>query len=353
MATHARISSPEDREGITDLMQRALDLDSHAVTLDPGFQKWKYWEPHPLTGAARSYVLDGKERIVGHGCRWPMRILTADGCYDAFHFIDWAADSSHAGAGLQVLRDTCENTAALFSIGGSPTTRRILPALGEHMRRRADGETAPSYRVAGRVHFLSRPLKPMASTFEDNPFEWRTPGRVLRNIYRAALPSIWVSPPYSFTEVKPEEIPQELWPKASSGIAVSARNPELLQHFAGCPVLKQPMSFVLARQGTPVAYFFLVLVGKHVRLADFGPANLDEEVAQQLAAAAQLAAKQLYPQAIRLSAVTSEAKVLAGWLRSGFRQSYEEEIRALVVEPALRVIPQYRLTYLDCDALCL
>lgn len=353
MAVRARISSPEDREGITKLMQRALGLDEHAVTIDPDFQNWKYWGQHPLTDAGRSYVLDGKERIVGHGCRWPMRVLTLDGSYDAFHLIDWAADSNHAGAGLQVLRDTCEHSAALFSIGGSPTTRRILPALGEHLRRRANGEQAPSYRVAGQVYFLSRPLKPAAAALQESPFGLKTPLRMLRNAYRAASPAVRLTAGYGFNQVRGEEIPEQLWPAPTAELAVGARNPQLLQHFASCPVLKQTMSFVLTRQGTPVAYFFLVLAGKHVRLADYGPASLDEAIAENLGIAAQLAAKKHYPEALRISAVTSEARVRAGWLRSGLRQSYEEETRALTVAPALSSVSQCRITYLDCDALCL
>ena len=143
MAVQARISSPGDRNEITDLMHRAFGAELSVVAIDPAFQRWKYWDRHPLTASGRSYVLNGKERIVGHACRWPMRILAGGAAFDAFHLIDWAADSSHAGAGLQVLRDSLDNSAALFSIGGSPATRRMLPALGEHLGRRAiQGEIA-------------------------------------------------------------------------------------------------------------------------------------------------------------------------------------------------------------------
>jgi hypothetical protein len=351
MAAHARISSPEDREGITDLLRRTLLIDEHL--LQPAFQRWKYWDAHPLSSAGRSYVLEGKHGIIGHGCRWPMRILTTSGCCDAFHLVDWAADASRAGAGLQVLRDTCENSAALFSIGGSPTTRRILPALGDHLRRHGARERAPSYRVAGHLSFLTRPLRPIASALRESSFGWRTPGRLLRNSYRAASPPARLSAGYSFEQVTPQGIPKDLWPKPTSATAATARTPELLEHFAGCPILQQPMSFVLTQQGKAIAYFFLVLAGNQVRLADYGPANLAEEAARNLSIAAQLAAKQQYKDAIRISAVTSEAAVRAAWLRSGFRQTYEEEIRALVVEPALNSVSQYRITYLDCDALCL
>jgi hypothetical protein len=112
------------------------------------------------------------------------------------------------------------------------------------------------------------------------------------------------------------------------------------------------MYFVLTRNGTPLAYFFLALVGNQVRLADFGPAALNSATAQLLSIAAQLAAKRHYSGALRIVAATSEQNVRSGFLDSGFHQSYEEEVRGLV-NPALVDVKQYRLTYLDLDALCL
>ena len=353
MTARARISSPEDREGIADLMRRALGLDERAVAIKPDFQRWKYWDIHPLTDAGRSYVLDGEHGITAHGCRWPMRILSSVGSYDAFHLIDWAADASRAGAGLQVLRDTCENSAALFSVGGSPSTRRILPALGDHLRRRGGQERTPSYRVAGHLYFLSRPLKPVAAALQESSADWKAPARILRNAYRAGVPSLRLGADWGFRQVTPSEIPPSLWPQPSSEVAVTARTAELLQHFVRCPALTQPALYVLTRKGNAVAYFFLVLAGTHVRVADYGPANLEEAAAKNLGMAAQLAAKEHYPEALRISAATSEEPVRSCWLQAGFRVAYVEEIRALVVEPALQDVSEYRLTYLDCDALCL
>ncbi len=113
------------------------------------------------------------------------------------------------------------------------------------------------------------------------------------------------------------------------------------------------MVFVLTRNSSPVAYFFLVLAGSQVRLADYGPAGLESSIAKLIGIAAQLAAKQHYSDALRIAAATSETAVRSGLVDSGFRRSYEEEIRGLIVDPALNPIQQYRLTYLDCDALCL
>jgi hypothetical protein len=353
MAVQARISSPQDREGITELMNRAFGPDISSTAIDPGFQRWKYWDAHPFASSGRSYVLNGKERIVAHACRWPMRIVTAATTFDAFHLIDWAADATHAGAGLQVLRDSCQDSAALFSIGGSPTTRRMLPALGEHLRRRSKGTAALSYQVAGKVFFLSRPLKAVAAALGEYPLDWKTPARIARSVVNSAWANVKLPQGVSFEPVLPSDVAPALWPQPNSELAITARTPELLRHFANCPVLRQPMFFVLSRNGTAIAYFFLVLAGTQVRLADYGPARLDSETAKLIALAAQLAAKQHYPDALRITAVTSERGVQAGWSHAGFRNVYEEEIRGLIVDPALIPVKRYRLTYLDLDALCL
>lgn len=353
MAAQARISSPRDRDGITELMRRAFGPGLSPAFLNPDFQRWKYWDEHPFAAGGRSYVLDGKQRVVGHACRWPMRLLTTEGSFDAFHLIDWAADSSHAGAGLQVLRDSCEGSAAMFSMGGSPTTRRMLPALGQHLRRRANPAQAMSYQVAGKVYFLNRPLKAIAPALQESPLGWRTPLRVAKNAVLSVLPTPRLPEGYSFVPVSLADIPEELWPRPSSNMAVSARTPELLRHFEACPALLHPMYFVVRRNSSPIAYFFLVQMGDQVRLADYGPAGLDEPAAQVVGAAAQLAAKQNYPGASRIVTVASEPAVRSGLLQAGFRQSYEEEIRGLIGDPALIPVKQYRLTYLDLDALCL
>ena len=353
MPVQARISSPADRDDIADLMRRALGLDDRAVAIDPGFQRWKYWDPHPLSKAGRSYVLIAKERVVAHGCRWPMRILTTAGAFDAFHLIDWAADSTHAGAGLQVLRDACEHSAALFSIGGSSATRRILPALGDHLRRRPTPGPALTYRVAGEVYFLSRPLRALSSAMRQAPPDWKTPARIVRSVYRAVLPLVRLPASYSFGQISPQDIPRELWPLPGPNGAITERTPELLRHFEQCPALGQPMSFVLTQHGQAMAYFFLVLARSEARVADYGPARMGEHTAEAMGMAVQLAAKRHYPDALRISIATSEAHELVGLLRSGFRQSHKEEIRALVADPALKPVTHYRLTYLDLDALSL
>jgi hypothetical protein len=353
MAVQARISSPGDRDGITDLMRRAFGSGLSEASVDAGFQRWKYWDEHPIAGTGRSFVLNGRERIVGHACRWPLRILTAGGAFDAFHLIDWAADSSHAGSGLQVLLDSCESSAALFSIGGSPVTHRMLPAVGQHLRRRQGRAEALSYQVGGKVYFLSRPLRAMAAAFGESPLGWKTVARVAKNRIHATLPNAKLPAGVNFEPVLPLNIPPALWPAPTSEFAVTARTSELLQHFANCPVLKQAMCFVVAREGTPIAYFFLALAGTQLRIADYGPAGLDSQTAKWVGMAAQLAARRYYPDALRIAVATSETAVQPGLREAGFRDTYEEEIRGLIADPALIPVKQYRLTYLDLDALCL
>jgi hypothetical protein len=203
------------------------------------------------------------------------------------------------------------------------------------------------------VYFLTRPLKAVAAALRESGVDWRLPVRAARNALYSALPIAKLPAGVSFEPVSLMSIPPELWPRPSADSPISARNPELLQHFANCPVLQRPMYFVLLRNGKPIAYFFLVLAGGQVRLADYGPAGLDSHNAKLIGIAAQLAAKRNYPDVLRFAAATSEPMVQAGLLDAGLRKTFEEEIRGLIADPALIPVRQYRFTYLDLDALCL
>jgi len=102
-----------------------------------------------------------------------------------------------------------------------------------------------------------------------------------------------------------------------------------------------------------VAYFLLVQVGDQVRLADYGPAGLDEETSRIVGLGAQALALSMFPDATSVMAATSEPHSRSGFLRSGFRLVREEPIKVLKLNNSLSPISQFRLTLIDGDALCL
>jgi hypothetical protein len=102
-----------------------------------------------------------------------------------------------------------------------------------------------------------------------------------------------------------------------------------------------------------MAYLFLIQVGKELRLADYGPAGLDEQTGMMIGQAAQQLAKSLFPSATEFMAATSETDVFAGLLRAGLCIRREEPIQVLKTGTELEQIDCFRLTLLDWDLLCL
>src|SRR5664280_580744 len=134
-------SSPAQRDRIARLLTQTIGIDAE----QEAFQRWKYWDPHPLFPNSRSYVLLDGETIVAHGCSWPVRLQGTFGELPCMHLIDWAAERKVPGAGMQVLQLCQKEVGAVFSIGGSDMTRKILPAFG--------------FKAYNGISFLYRPLR--------------------------------------------------------------------------------------------------------------------------------------------------------------------------------------------------
>lgn len=333
-------SSPGDRNNITSLLSAALGIGENAPEVDQRFQQWKYWGPHPLIGVSRSHILKEQGAIVAHGGVWPIELCTPSGYFKAFHLIDWAAKRDSPGAGMQVLRQCCCGMAAMFSIGGTAMTKKILPAFG--------------FKSYNHMSFLQRPLRPLQPALRESPADWKAPARVLRNLYRYLYPSRTLPQGWHVSRTELGQIPESLWPSASAGMAASQRSSQLISHVMSCPAIRRSACGLLSRGANPAAaYFLLVQVRDQVRLADYGPTDLDEETSRILGLGAQALALSLFPDAIAMIAATSELPTLSGFFRSGFSLNYEEPIRVLKLDPSLGSIDRFRLTLLDSDALYL
>jgi hypothetical protein len=334
------VSAPPDASTITSLLRTTLGIDEHALAVNSKFQQWKYWEPHPLNLGSRSHTLKNEESIVAHACAWPIQLSLPMGSLKAFHLVDWAAAPGNPGAGVQVLRQCCSEMAAAFCIGGSEMTKKILPAFG--------------FRLYNHMTFMRRPLRPVRTALRESPLDWKMPARVVRNVQWYYSPSLALPQEWRVTPVDPEQIPEALMSASSEDIAVSQRSPQLLSHIMSCPALQRSACALVSRgSGAPAAYFLLVQVGDQVRLADYGPASLDEETSRIVGLGAQVLARSLFPDAMSIIAATSETSSRSGFLQSGFRLLRDEPIKVLKLNKALGSISQFRLTLIDGDALCL
>ena len=315
-----------------------MGIQAGDAAIAPGMQSWKYWQPHPLTAGSRSRVLLDGDRVVAHGAMWPIRLRGSFGERSAFHLIDWAAAREAGGAGMEVMRLCGQGAAAIFSIGGSAMTRKIVPIFG--------------FRPQNRIAFLSRPLHPFLPAWPDSPRDWKMPARLLRNLVRYLAPAPGVPRGWRVEPASPDNIPESLFYAPSDGEAASARNAALLDHVMSCPAIERWRAYLLHGASGPEAYFVLCQVGREVRVADFGPPGLDEAAGFALAAAALGAARNEFPGAVSILAATTEPAVEAGFLRAGLRICRTEMIKVLKLDPALQPFSRYRLTLLDWDAIC-
>jgi hypothetical protein len=333
-------SSPADREAITSLLGAALHVPEDTHALEPRFQQWKYWDAHPLLEGARSHTCKrANGDIVAHGCVWPIQLSTQAGTFQAFHLIDWAAQADAPGAGMQVLRQCSRQMAAAFSIGGSAMTKKILPAFG--------------FKTANRMNFLRTPLRPLLPALRESSVDWKTPARLLHNLYQYLYSSRTLPKGWRMASVQPGQIPGHLWPAASTGTAVGIRSSPLLSHLMSCPTIHNSACGLLTAGEDIRAYVFLVQVGDQVRMVDYGPAELSEETSHILGCGAQALAASLFPTATNLTVATSEEPSRAGFLRAGFHLRREEPIKVLRLDKSLNSIEHFRLTLLDWDACCL
>ncbi len=263
-------SSPAQRDSIARLLTQTIGIDAE----QEAFQRWKYWDPHPLFPNSRSYVLLDGETIVAHGCSWPVRLQGTFGELPCMHLIDWAAERKVPGAGMQVLRLCQKEVGAVFSIGGSDMTRKILPAFG--------------FKACNSISFLYRPLRPISPALRRAPRDWKMPARVLRNIGRYMFPRVSMTAGWSVSRIEPSEIPKPLFPHSLADEAVSQRSPELLAHVMSCPVFQDAGCYVLRQMNVAMAYFCLVSLRGQARLVDYGRTGLDEQTAAAMGFAAQV-----------------------------------------------------------------
>jgi hypothetical protein len=289
---------------------------------------------------SRSHVLMHGGSVVAHGGIWPVQLLVSGRSLSAFHLVDWAAARDAPGAGMTVLRQCCSQMAAVFSIGGSAMTRKVLPAFG--------------FKPYNPMAILRRPLRPFQPVLRQSSRDWKMPARLLRNACWYISPLSGLAADWSISPIDPGRIPKQLWPAPSAGLAVSFRSAALLAHIASCPGIQgSALALVAHKFGSVAGYILLVKVRNEVRLADYGPAGLDEETSRVLGAGAQSLARLRFPDAHCIMTATSEPSCRSGFLRSGFRLSSEEPVKVLKLDRSLDSIDRFRLTLLDWDALCL
>jgi hypothetical protein len=105
---------------------------------------WKYWQSWPGWVGARSFVATEDGIVIAHAAVVPLQIARDGSELTLLQPLDWAAEPSHVGAGVSLLKQLHTRADGLVNIRGSEATQRILVALG--------------YRSLGPVSRFVRPL---------------------------------------------------------------------------------------------------------------------------------------------------------------------------------------------------
>src|SRR5215471_6483836 len=172
MSTTFRPTTPDDRQALTRLLVDVFGSPLDSSLLDPAMMSWKYWDVRPDYTETRSYVLESDGEFIGHVGLWPLEYAGVHGV----HMIDWAASRNSPGAGISMVQRVSRMFEFIVAIGGSETTRKVLPAFGFK-------EVAQSWEAA-------RPLRALRQILTHQSRNWKLAARLVRNAWWAAAPAL-------------------------------------------------------------------------------------------------------------------------------------------------------------------
>ena len=250
MKTSFRATSPQDYEQIKVLLCSAFRCGPNEPFLERSHMEWKYWDPRPGWLGSRSYVLERGGSLVAHGCAWPLLFEGSGGSIRVLHLVDWAADPKALGSG-SVLLDKMRTLAdGIVSVGGSDTTKRILPKLG--------------FAPVGEFRTFARPLRPFRQAISHQSRGWRLPIRFARNLVWS-LSGGQIPPGWQARAVSPEKI--ESWPRSHGGELCPSRGADFYEYVLRCPTAECRF-FSVRKEDRGAGYFCLSLVPGQARIVE-------------------------------------------------------------------------------------
>lgn len=256
MPSHFRPTTPGDAEAISILMKAVFDLGPDHPGLNAQQMDWKYWQEWSEWPGSRGFVMERDSNILAHGAVIPLTLTWSGQCLRLVHLIDWAARSDSTGAGIALLKRVGQMVDGVFVPGGSPTSQKILPALG--------------FRPLGTAVRFILPLHPLAR-LPDSWHSWKGAARFARSLTLSALrgslktvPPEWRARPIS----SPELISCVLANSEATGqIARFMRSSSALMHLLRCPSAPASL-YAVAREDVTCGYFVLMMAGRQCRIAD-------------------------------------------------------------------------------------
>jgi hypothetical protein len=132
-------------------------------------------------------------------------------------------------------------------------TRRILPVAG--------------FRPHGELCWFARPVRPLAQALTTTRKSLKLPARLLRNTFWRLSPPLSAPRGWSASRIAPERIPEDLWPRPSAAIAVTARDAAFYRYVLDAPSARHVL-FGLEQHGQVTGYFCLAFARHVARIAD-------------------------------------------------------------------------------------
>jgi hypothetical protein len=322
-----RPSTPADGPAIARL------VGGWPPNLAPRQLAWKYWQ---APSGPRSFVSCVGQAVIAHAGLVPGACLTVSRRLSFAHVIDWAADRSVAGAGLALLKHVGRSFDALFAVGGSIDTVRILSVAG--------------FQRCGKVSGFVRPLRPLGVLSDYRRNDWRIVPRLVRSLLwtvGAPAPSVrgW-----SARRVDRHGIGDlsSVLPAPRADLAVMERTAGSLAHALECPTARMEL-YAAQRGGEIRGYFLLAFVPGQARIADCWAVDT---VPQDWAALVQLAIDTAKRDSgvAEIMAWSSEPVLTQALTSCGFHERHELPLSLRPGRGSDCRIPALRVQPLDNDA---
>jgi hypothetical protein len=217
---------------------------------------WKYWRESPDWDGSRGFLMERAGTIIAHGAVIPLTCAWEDRRLRLAYLIDWVALPDCAGAGVTLLKRVGQMVEGIFTVGGSESTQKILPALG--------------FKSLGTATRFILPLRLLARL--PDSFRARlSAARFARNLFLSvkrkrsgAIPNGWRARRLPAAELGASPFPT---PRAHGARAVFMRSPAAIAELLECP--SAPAEFYIVEQeGAARGYFVLTLAGKQCRIAE-------------------------------------------------------------------------------------
>jgi hypothetical protein len=321
-----RPSTPADAADIASL------VGGWPPNVAPEQLAWKYWQAQL---APLSFVTCEGPTVIAHAGVVAGGCLTDCGRLSLALVIDWAADPGVAGAGLALLKHVGRSFDALFAVGGSEHTRRILPVAG--------------FQRVGTVTGFARTLRPFGVLTDYRRTNWRILPRLVRSIFwtlSAPAPSVrgW-----SVRKVGRDSIGglTSVLPMPRTDLAVMERTPASLAHALKCPTAR--MELYVAERGDEMrGYFLLAFVPGQARIADCWAL---EPVTEDWAALVQLAVDTARRDSsvAEIMAWSSDPVMRQALTSCGFHRRHELPLSLRRSRASECRIPALRIQPLDSD----